>query len=448
MTRIAITALLFALTASLGAQTTKDERIATLKYGIEPEVLDLVKALKQEKNTEFRDLLLTAYPQAKTDDLKEALLLLFLDQKDKGLEGAAVGELANPDKKGNSLLLNAVSYLTEIHSDQVKDTLVTLLSGKNKVLALAAIRALGKLGATDKIDDLIKLYNDAETDPNYKPDLIWAFGEMKATAALDLMLKEYDDAESQPLLRRSILEALGKVGDAKGWDRVKDALADKNTDVRAAAVASLSAFSAQANLPELLTAALRDPAPAVRQAGATAAKAAKPADLEELLAYRAKKDPDPKVKVEALRALAEYPDGEARVLGFLADRKGDFAVWREALTLSLDKKFTGSLDTLKAVIAEDVKDKNGGLSGTIATATLPQRDLYRILYGLILASDKVPARQAALRAIGLGHFTEFEPLLKTMAAKDTDPGIKAQAQKVLDDWNKPADAPKSDAAKP
>jgi len=442
MKKLAWTGVLLLAAAGAWGQTSKDERTAVLRFGIESEVLDLVKALRQEKTADYRDLLVGAYANARNDDLKEQLLLLFLDQKDNGLEAQAVAELAAPEKKANSLLLNAVSYLTELKSTAVKDTLVTLMSGKNKVLALGAIRALGKLQATDKTDELIKLYNDAETDPNFRPDLIWTFGEMKATPAVDLLLKEYDENESQPLLRKALLEALGKIGDSRGWPKVQDALADKNTDVRAAAVAALAAFPGQADLGPLLTSALRDTAPAVRLSGATAAKAAVLPALKDLLLYRVRKDPDPKVKVEALRAVAAYDDGPTQVLAVLADRKTDVTVWREALALTLDKKFPGALEVLQKVVAEDVKDKFGGLSGTIAVQTLPQRDTYRVLYGLILASDKVPVRQAALRAIGLGAFREFEPTLKTLAAKDQDPGIKAQAQKILDDWAKPAEAPK------
>jgi len=424
---------------SLAAQTTsKEERLSVLRYGIETEVLDLVRALKQEKNPDFRDQLIGAYDNAKNDELKETLILFFLELKDNGLEDRAVKEISEPEKKGNSLLLNAVSYLTELKSVLVKDTLVGLMENKNKILALASIRALGKLGATDKVEDLLKLYRDAETDPNYKPDLIWAFGEMKAVAAVDILLKEYDDNEAQPLLRRSILEALGKIGDGRAWERVQDALSDTNTDVRAAAVATIAAYPGRGDQAALLTSALRDGQGAVRQAGAQAAKIALLPELKDLLIYRVKKDPEPKVRVTALQALSAYTDGAEIVLGFLSDRKTDPSVWRESLNLSLDKKYPGTFDVLKKVVEADIKDKTGNLTPVVAGAILPQRETYRALFGLILTSDKVPARSTALRAVAVGKFTEYEGLLKTLVAKDPDPGIKTQAAAILKDWGTPA----------
>lgn len=408
--------------------------MAVLRYGIESEVLELVRALKQEQNKEYRDPLLTAYANARNDELKEALLLLFLDLKDNGLEGKAIEEIAHPEKKGNSLLLNSVSYLTEIKSLLAKDTLVGLMTDKNKVLALACIRALGKLGARDKTDDLLKLYQDAETDPNFKPDMIWALGEMKAGSAVDLLLKEYDDNESQPLLRRSILEALGKIGDGKAWDRVESALADTNTDLRAAAVATIASYPGRGDQTVLLTAALRDTQPSVRLAGAQAAKVAKLSSLKDLLEYRVKKDPDAKVRVAALQALSVYDEGPSLVLGFLSDRKTDPSVWKACLDLTLEKKYPGAFDVLKKVVEADAKDKQGNLSAVIAGAVLPQRESYRALFGLILTSEKVPARATALRAIGIGKFTEYEGVLKSLASKDPDPGIKTQATNILKDW--------------
>jgi HEAT repeat protein len=331
--------------------------------------------------------------------------------------------------------LNAVSYLTELKSVKAKDSLVTLISGKNKVLALAAIRAMGKLRALDKVDDLLKLYQDSETDPNYKPDLIWAFGEMKAVSAVDLLLKEYDENDAQPLLQRSILEALGKIGDGRAWDRVEAALGSSNTNLRTAAVATLASYPGHGDSVALLTTALRDGQPAVREAAAQAAKTSPQVGLKDLLTYRAKKDPEAKVRIAALRALAAYDDGPSLVLGLLSDRKTDPAVWRESLNLAVEQKYPGTFDALKKVLEEDNKDKNGTLAEVVASVLLPQREAYRSLFGLALASDKAPARSAALRAIGTGKFTEYDSLLRTLAAKDPDPGVKAQASAILKDWS-------------
>jgi len=426
---------------AMAESTTREDRLSVLRYGIESEVLDLVRALKQEKNLEFRDQLVASYGNARNDELKEALLLFFLDLKDNGLEDQAIQEISDAKKKGNSLLLNATSYLTEIKSEKAKDTLVGLMKSENKILALASIRALARLGAKEKTEELLKLYQDAETDPNYKPDLIWAFGEMKAEGAVDLLLKEYDDNESQPLLRRSILEALGKLGAGQAWDRVEAALKDTNTDIRAAAVATLASYPGRGDQVALLTSALRDSQVAVRVAGAQAAKEARLNELKDLLSYRVKKDPEARVRIASLQALATYDDGPSLVLAFLADKKTEGAVWRESLNIALDKKYAGTLEALKAVVGSDVKDKTGGLSGVVAGAVLPQRETYRALFGLILTSDKAPARAAALRAIGLGKFTEYESVLQSLAAKDPDPGIKAQATSILKDWEKAATEP-------
>lgn len=434
-----VVVVLLALVApwALAQTATKEERSAVLRFGIESEVLELVRSLRQEKNLDYRDDLVEAYGRARSDELKDALVLFFLDLKDPSLEGLTLAELQTPEKKPNSLLLNAVSYLTEVKSDQLKDVLVPLTTGTNKVLAVSAIRALGKLGATDTADELITIYRDAETDPNLKPDLVWALGEMKARSAVELLMSEYDENESQTLLRRGILEALGKIGDDQAWTRVEAALADPNTDLRAAAVATLASFPGKGDQTRLLTTALRDSQPAVRLAGAQAAKASKNPELKELLNYRVKKDPDPKVRVESLRALAAYGDGPQTVLGFLGDRKSDPAVWRESLTLVLDQKYQGTFDVLKKVIEEDAKDKTGGLSAVIAGALLPYREAFRPLFGLILASDKVPARTGALRAISLGKFTEYEGILKNLETKDPDAGIRAQVKKILADWGAP-----------
>ncbi len=437
-----VLALLVASTSLWAQASSKEDRTAILKYGIETEVLDLVQALRQEKNAEYRDLLLDAYGHARTDELKQALLLLFLDLKDTGLQDQAIHEISDSDKKGNGLLLEAVSYLTELKSQAAKESFATAVTGKNKILAVASIRALGKLGATDKVDDLLKIYQDAETDPNYKPDLIWTFGEMKAASAVDLLLKEYDENDAQPLFQRSILEALGKIGDEKAWDRIEAALAATNTDIRAAAVATLASFPSHPAAP-LLASALRDAQPAVREAAALAAKTLKPAELKDILSYRVRKDPEAKVRVACLKALAAYGDGPSLVLSFVSDRKTEPATWRESLNLALDGQYPGTAEALRKLMEDDNKDKNGSLTATVTSALLSRRDGYRALFGVALASDKVPARAAALRAVSVGKYTEYRSTLETLAAKDADAGIRAQAAAILKDWGADPQAKKT-----
>jgi len=136
------------------------------------------------------------------------------------------------------------------------------------------------------------------------------------------------------------------------------------------------------------------------------------------------------------------------VLGFLADTKSDPTVWRESLNLALDKKYPGTYDALQKVLTEDAKDKNGTLATLLGQVLLAQRETYRTLYGLILKSDKPAARSAALRAISVGKFTEYEADIKAMSAKDTDPGVKAQATATLKDWSTTPAGPVPPSATP
>ena len=432
---------LAALAFPAAAQTVHDDRLAVLKYGIESEELEVVRALLQENNGEFQDQLKETYAAARSDELKQQILLLFSQLKDAGLEDQALKDLGD-STKGNNVLLTEVSYLTDLKSQKAADVFAAQMTGTNKVLASASIRALGKLAVTAKADDLMKFYRDAETDPNLKPDLVWALGEMKAVTAVDLLVGEYDDSESQPIFRKLLLEALGKIGGDKAWTTVSSALTDANADVRSAAVAAVGGFPA-ADFTAILTPALRDSQTGVRLAAAQAAKTAKDPALKDLLNYRMRKDPDPKVRTAALQAVAAYDDGPSAVLALLADRKTDVSVWRDALNLALDQNYPGTADTLKTVLEADAKDKNSGLGQLVANALLAKRDAYRPLFGQELDSDKPAVRMAAVRAVQLGKYTEYQDKIKTMAANDTDPEVKAQASDLFKEWNKPAATPAS-----
>ena len=388
-----------------------------------------------------------AYSNAQTDDLKDELLLFFRDMKDSSLEEQAIHEISDSTNKGNSLLLDAVAYLTEINSTKAAPTFAKLMKDKNKVLGLSAIRALGKLGAKDQIPTLITLFQDPETDSNAKPDIIWALGELKAQTSLPILQSEYDDDSDQPLMRKTILEAFGKIKDPSTWDTVSKALHDSNTIVRTAAISILGDFPGHADRHASLISALRDSDASVRIAAAKAAEDLLDPGLKDLLVYRLNNDPDPKVRLATLTALAKYPDGPTTVLSVVKDTKQAPEVWKGAVKLMTKNNYPGSMDAVKALMDADDKDTFSGLSAALTNALIPFRDDFRQAFGLALASKKAPTRIAGIHAARLGHFTEYQAMLAKMAAKDTDPNVQAEAAALIKDWEKgpetPTQAPKS-----
>jgi len=429
-------ALLMVAATIAGAQvpTSKEDRQQILKFGIETDLLDLVRTLQQEQNKDFIPELAATCRATQNTELKELILGYFLDLKDKSLESDAVEELRHPEKKANSLLLTTVSYLTGIKAASSEEVFVGLMNNKNKTLALASIRALAKIEAKGKVAAILAVYNDAETEPNFKPDIIWALGELKAREAVETLLKEYNDSENAPLLRGSILSALGKIGDNRAWDLVFNALSSDNSDLRAAAVATLASFPGHKELNSALTKALRDAQVNVRLAGAEAAGALKASELTELLMFRVKKDPEPKIRVASVRAISQFPEGDSPVLVLLADRKTDFSVWKESLNQALAKKWSGTLASLKKVLEDENKAKSSVLAPIIAASLIAQKEIYRVLFGLLLQNDAPSSRGTALRAISIGNFREYEPLVRSISLKDSDSGVKTQALGLLKAW--------------
>lgn len=437
---VLFTVLLFGALPSLTAETTtslEEDRRQTLKYGIDPDLIELMGALKQEKNTQFLPELKQVFHQTKNPALQEQIVLFFLDLKQTGLEEEAVNLLAAPDSKGNSLLLSTVSYLTEMKALSSKDRFVTLMDDKNKTLALAAIRALGKLGATDQAQKLVEKLQAPDTDPDFKPDLIWSLGEMKAAEAADALIKEYDASDSSPFNRQSLLEAYGKIADPKFWPQIEKALVDPNVLVRSKAYSCLAGYPNQEGVLNYLNTGLKDAQPQVRQAAAESAGALKLESLKDLLVYRIRKDPEPKVRTAALKALVQYDQAvwKDALYDILLDKKTDPGLWKETVTLMMDKKPAGLKDVLLKVLERDGKDKLAVTVPQMSALFLGQKETdYKDLYSKLLQSANPMARSFILRAINAQGLKEMSDQLKTMALKDEDPTVKALASSILRGW--------------
>lgn len=425
----------------LWGQTTnslEDDRRQILKYGIDPDLIELMGTLKQEKNTQFLPELKQIFKQTKNSVLQEQIVLYFLDLKQTGLEEETVALLANPDSKANSLLLSTVSYLTEVKAQVSKERFVTLMDDKNKTLALASIRALGKLGATDQAKKLIEKLQSTETDPDFKPDLIWSLGEMKALEASEALIKEYDSSDSAPLIRQSILDAFGKIAAPQFWPIIEKALGDPNVLVRSKAFSCLAGYPSQPGLADYLITGLKDAQPQVRQATAEAAAVLKPDSLKDILIYRIKRDPEPKVRTASLKALVQYDQGSWKdaIFEILLDKKTDPGLWKETLILMLDKKPDGIKDVVQKVIDRDKSDKLAVTVPQIAVLLLGQKDPgdMKDFYGKLLLSVNPMTRSFVLRAINVQGLKEFSETIKTISSKDDDATVRALATSILRGW--------------
>ena len=246
----------------------------------------------------------------------------------------------------------------------VVPTLVPLITAPDRIVAVEAVRALGRLGDPRATDALLSVVKAPKADAHVRVEAVTALGAMSGDRVTEVLIDTVTDASSVVRgaalralsqrdpdsfilvlsgldpdpdwsVRAALATALGSLSPEVGSPRLRVLLADGDARVVAAVLGSLTRLQ----VPDAATAALaqlRTGDPLTRAAAARALGelkiAAHGAALVE--AYRAgQRDSNYVARAAALAALTEIgaPEAEATLIEALADK--DWAVRVRAAAL-------------------------------------------------------------------------------------------------------------------
>ena len=127
-----------------------------------------------------------------------------------------------------------------------------LVTDENTRVRYAAVSQLDTLGTTDKNAALKmlrdRLFNDPE--PDVQAAAADAIGGLKLVEAYEDLANTYHDT-GEWLVQFSIIAALGELGDSRGFDLLKEALASDNNLLQTAAIGSMGELGDPRAIPLL-----------------------------------------------------------------------------------------------------------------------------------------------------------------------------------------------------
>ncbi len=261
---------------------------------------------------------------------------------------------------------------------------------------VAAITALGDMGAEAAVDDLIRARSD-EAGQDLDPVVFNALAKMAGrgvAAVLDFL--KYGDAR----VRQRALAALSRAGRERLTPLRRRLVVDPSPGVRRLAVDCLDAGD-----PALPALALEDPDPSVRAAAVARAAPAHPELVRRSLA-----DPEPEPRAAALEALAAcpVPGGEPALAAKLEAwlRDGDAGLGAACAALLPTVMGAGAVSLLREAAADEERP-----SGVRIAALKSLGEIGAIEAVVSLRAAVVePARQIRLAALaGAAALTRAAP---------------------------------------
>jgi len=354
--------------------------------------------------------------------------------KEPAAEQAALALLAAEPSPGNDLVVAALRYLDAIGSAGLGPSARKLVDRDSLVVAAAAVRALRKDPEAGEL--LLKKLLDDRTAAELKPDIILALGEVRYAPAYEELAAIVDDRSEDKTWRMYAADSLGRMGDPAAVPLLRALFAEDDALLRAYAASALGRFD-EPGVSEVLLQALRDSNWRVRSTGAAALAERKEKEAVPILAYKARRDPVTRVRLDSIAALGEIGTPEAldtlRELFAAAGSGSD--VRMAALDALLEHDLDASVETIERVVAAEWNRETRTNRIVETTASrLAVRDAPRLrkLYERFLESANAGVRVAALRGISRNHLRELRDRVERVSREDPVVGVRKEALLTLE----------------
>jgi len=306
------------ISSFLYAQNNNDEasRRATIQFGTETEIANLIQSLRTENVDYLDDELVKLIDDTRNQRILSGVFGFFGEREKEGLETRAIRAITERDDETNETVISAVDYLGRIKSGASVPVIIELLDTQERQFLNNGFRALGRAGAASPeladtaADFLIDYYENRDPGTDNQREVIIAIGATGSTMGVPLLIEIVSNTDERIPLRIAAMDSLSKIGDPRGVEAILTCVGTNDPNVRSAAVAALGPFSGE-EVEKAILDAFRDSFYRTRIAAAQSSRDRKLESAVPYLQYRAERDDVPSVRDESIRALGTIANTEA-----------------------------------------------------------------------------------------------------------------------------------------
>jgi HEAT repeat protein len=432
-------------------QSTSESRRETLLFGIHSEVVEVLHALKNEKNDGLNQAVAGLFTDTDHSEVHVSILELFAETNDPGLVQEFVSSIEEPIPD-DDYIIAGLRYLNGIveKGDEVSgllDLYRRLTDHGNELVAGYAVRGIGRIGDENEVAWLLEMLHSDDTSETLKDDIVLALGDAKVESAVGDLADIVADSTADRSLRWYACDALGKIGTEESLRVIEAVLTDEDTMLRAYAVSALGSFSGNEAILDLLTRSLRDSFWRVRVGALKAiGEISSTVDVTSalnILTYKAKRDPEQNVRAQSIHTLGriDVPAANQVLLEIYKNQ-------RESPPLrinALEAMINGNVETVLPDVLKTIRDEwdrnlsSGYYQPTSKFVEHSSKVLSRVENPLMenfflkcLGHPKSVAIQIyGLRGIAANHFTAALEVVEEMTGEKYSASVQREAKETL-----------------
>ena len=291
-----------------------EEKRALILYGLESDLVNLIKELKEKEDDRFNEELINVFSKARSVVLKTSIIDFFASRHLASLNSFMLEMLENIDDYKASEVNACLYYVGEVKVKEAIPHLISIIENEKIEFAENAINALGKIGGEEEALKLIDFYQNMPVDDE-KKEVIFKEAVMRAleniafSECLDFLIEVVEDENENAVVRSLAVSALSKIQSSDVFDKLQSLYSSAEPLIRAASIKAISKFDSD-EAKKLVVEACKDSHYKVRLEAINAINFSSN-DACEYLLYRAKTDPEMSIKTLSIEKLVPLNCKEA-----------------------------------------------------------------------------------------------------------------------------------------
>lgn len=417
-------------------KSLKEERLDTIQYGINTQVIDLIKELETEKNFDFNDDLLKLLYSSTNSHLDQSVITLFEKSEDDSAVEYILTQLEEDFNLRDNIKVSYINYISKYQTRDISEYLLTLIDEESNAISIASIKALGFSELSNIKTVLIEYLEDSSFDTLRKPSLIESLGKLKSIEALEILTDIATDIYSDDKsLRWKSVVALGEIGSPESLPVLKSLFSDEDPNLRNYTITALKHFKS-VEVKELLIQGLRDSFWKVRINAAESLGELEIKDAVPILIYKIEKDPDIRnVRSASLHALGKIGGNTAFdfIRELYINERTDTGLRSIAIGILAENDLSKSLKIIKTLMEDEwEKDNPVMLDYTCKILSTTKDSSLKELYIKMLSYEKtLNLKIYALRGIKLNSITSLKAEVENLTGEETPGAVRKLALDVL-----------------
>lgn len=405
----------------------------TILYGIETEIISLIKDLIANDDPRFSNELYDLFYTTKSVQVRDKLIEYFTNIKDPCIEDYAVEILDDPYDTKDSTVDLLFRYVAEVKTKEAVPCVMNLLDTEDESYFTGALATIGEIGGEGEAEHLIQYLDRDDLTVAQRQNLMKVLGKLQAESTWDRLCEIAQDEEENSFVRMYAAEAIGNMKKTESIAILVDLFESSDPNFRVYVIKGISNFDTK-DAKNIIIQGIKDAHWKVRQESILSAQKMNIAEAVPFIIYRAKNDPEKVIKDKSYEALSKMNNSEANkfLIEQITDDKASDASKNNACKVLMEHAKAGYSEIAELALKIVKDDRRKPLRYNIGKiiAKYSSSEFAKVCFEYLNSKDAQTCA-LGLDMFAIGRYAIADAKVNEIAKNDKAGANQKKAKKIL-----------------